>query len=425
MKQKLALKPIIHELPMPILQQPEVLTLDNGLKLFVLRSTNAEIFKAELIVEAGRPHETDRLTSRGTSRQIREGSRQYSSDAFAELFDFHGASLSVPTQMDVACFQLFTLRRHAHVLVPALADALMYPAFGKLEFDVFTRTSVAELQMEMSKPESMAYRYLTEFLYGAEHAYGYNSTPEMYASLTPDHLRAFHAARYTPKNTSMILSGNITDDALKLVSDTFGAWTVPEAQGVGKNLPKAAPYYAPKHVHLPLKKSEQSAIKIGRRMFNRHHPDYLAMGLLNTVLGGYFGSRLMSNVREKQGLTYNIYSSYDVLRSDGFFYIASEVNKRKTQKALTAIYGEMKRLQDEPIPQDELQMVHNYISGMMLMATDGSLNQSNLLKSLVIDSLTIADFEAEMEKLRGIGPETLQRVAQEWLKPEEMWQVIV
>jgi zinc protease len=424
MKQKSALKPSIQALPLPLLQQAEELSLANGIKLYVLRSTNADIFKAELIVEAGRPHETQVLTSRGTSKLVREGSRGFTSDAFAELLDFHGASLSIPSHMDVVAFQLYTLRRHAPALVPALADALMYPAFGKVEFDVFIRTSVAELQMEMSKPESMAYRHLTEFLFGADHPYGYNSTPEIYQSLTQEHLREFHQARYAPEHTSVLLSGNITDDALKLVSDTFGSWTVSGAQSGKVNLPKA-PIYPPQHLKLPLKKSEQSAIKIGRRLFNRQHHDYIAMGLLNTVLGGYFGSRLMSKVREKQGLTYNIYSSFDLLRSDGFFYIASEVNKRKVQKALTAIYDEMKRLQDEPIPQDELQMVLNYISGMMLMATDGPLNQSNLLKSLVIDGLTIRDFQAEMEQLRGIGPDVLQRVAQQWLNAEDMWQVIV
>jgi zinc protease len=419
--------PLIHPAPAAILPEPEVVKLDNGIDVYILHSNVLDVLKMEVLVEAGRPHETTKLTARTTSKMIREGNKSLSAEAFAELFDFHGATFSCPSHMDVAAFQLYTLRRHAKELVPAVAEALRFPNFGLHELDLFKQAATAELALELSKPEALAYRHLTEFLYGAEHPYGYNSTSELYAQITPEHLRAFHTECYTPERTALIISGNVTSEVMSIVQSAFESWplTGKDSNLFGQVSAPKAPITDPLKLKMPLKASDQTAIKIGRRLFGRHHPDYLPMGLLNMVLGGYFGSRLMTNVREKKGYTYNIYSSFDVLRDDGFLYIASEVNKRKTTKAISAIHDEMKKLQDDPISDTELQMVKNYLSGMTLMAVDGSLNQSNLLKSLVIDQIGVLDFQREVNQIAEITPAALQALAQRWLSPDEMWEVVV
>ncbi len=424
MRVKVPVKPVLYQIPQVSLPEPQMLSLANGLAVYVLADSSLDLLKLEWLIEAGRPHEQQKLSARATAKMLREGNRNQTAAQFAELLDFHGASLVVPNQMDIADIQLYTLAKHSSALIPAMADAIQFPAFGKLDFDTFVRNAIAELSLETGRPEAMAYRYLTEFLYGTDHPYGYNSTPQMYEALTTDHLRAFHKRRYSPATSTLILSGNVTAKVLDIVQDSFGSWTNTEADVVERNLPKAQET-PPQKRYLPLKHTDQIAIKIGRRMFNRHHPDFAGVNLLNTVLGGYFGSRLMTQVREKKGLTYNIYSSFDLLRDDGFLYIGSEVNKRKRKQALTAIYDEMKRLQDHAIPTDELQMVKNYLAGMMLMSTDGPLNQGNLLKSLVIDGLSPQDFAREQETWMALGPEQLLVLAQKWLDTEHYWEVIV
>ena len=424
MRYKHKIQPAIVPSQVPLLHNPEVITLANGLELHVLELGDLDILKMEVIVEAGRPHEWKRLTARCTSKMVREGNRRYTSETFAEHIDFYGASLSVPSHMDVSSFQLFTLTKHGGQLIPAVAEAILFPAFGKKDLQTFIQNSVADLTVELGKPETIAYRHLTELLFGADHPYGYNSTSEMYQKITTDDLHEFHLGRYHPQHTKVILSGKVTKDVVKQVEDAFGSWSTNLAAVRTVDLPKAD-IKTPQKVKIQLKDSDQSAIKIGRRLFNRHHPDYIGMGLLNTVLGGYFGSRLMTNIREKKGYTYNIYSSYDVLRDDGFFYIASEVNKRKAKAALREIYIEVEKLRNEMIPESELLMVKNYLAGMILMAVDGPINQSNLLRSLVVDGMTIDDFQAEMAQLPFITPEYLQKIAQEWLNPDEMWEVIV
>jgi zinc protease len=425
MKYKQLAAPPIYPSPLPVLPQPEIIILPNGLEIYILNNSNSEALKMEVLVEAGRPHEQIKLTSRATSHLVREGCKGYTAEAFAEHLDFHGASLSVPMHMDIAAFQLYTLRKHASALIPALSDAIIYPTFGQAQLDLFVQSSVAELKLELGKAESLAYRHLTEFLYGADHPYGYNSVPAMYDTLTPDHIRAFHEQRYRPDQIRILCSGHVTPEVLDVLQASFGNWasTQPSSWPIAGALSDTD--MPPQKRSLPLKSSEQTAIKIGRKLFHRQHPDYIKMGLLNTVLGGYFGSRLMKNIREEQGLTYNIYSSYELMRHSGFLYIASEVNKRKCGKAIAAIHGEMRRLQDEPITLEELDMVKNYISGMMLMAVDGPLNQSNLLKSLVMDGLAVSHFDAEMIQMVNTTPEDLQLLAQQWLNPEDMWEVVV
>jgi zinc protease len=424
MQNKHMLQPEISASALPVLTNPELIMLPNGIKLYVLELGDLDILKMEVIIEASRPHEWKKLTARCTSKMIREGNRSYTAEAFAEHIDFYGATLSVPSHMDIASFQLFTIKKHAAQLIPAVAEAIRYPAFGKKELNTFTQNAIAELTIELGKAETLAYRKFTEFLYGADHPYGYNSTAEMYRAIDIEDLHEFHKGRYHPHLTSIILSGKITKEVVQIVEDAFGSWTSLLSDERKIDLPKA-PILPPQNIKIPLKNSDQAAIKLGRRLFNRHHPDYIGMGLLNTILGGYFGSRLMTNIREKKGYTYNIYSSFDILRGDGYFYIASEVNKRKTKAALQEIKLEVEKLRNEPIPEAELQMVKNYISGMMLLAVDGPLNQSNLLRSLVIDGMSITEFDAEMAQLSGITTQHLHQLAQRWLDPESFWQVIV
>jgi predicted Zn-dependent peptidase len=276
--------------------------------------------------------------------------------------------------------------------------------------------------VELDKVEVLAYRQITEAMFGAGHPYGYNSTPDMYRAITREDLHHYHRQWYTPANGMIFVSGDVSDHTLELLNRYFGQTP---AHGVRPHFEWSQTLPSPTVQRLPKDGSLQTAIKIGRRMFNRKHPDYNGMYVLNTILGGYFGSRIMLNIREKRGFTYNIYSTLDAMMHDGYFYIATEVNPDKTKATIRQIFKEIQRLREEPVPAEELAMVRNYLMGMLLNGLDGPLNSSDVVKGLITEGLSADQFNSLVHTILNITPEELQELAQRYFQADAFWTVTV
>jgi zinc protease len=414
--------PVIQPVGRLDLPVPQVVRLDNGMPVYVLNFPEQEILKVEAVYRAGRPEEDKRLVSRATARLAREGTRSMAAATIAEHIDFYGGSLSIPSNMDTASFSLFSLHRYIGELLPVFAEILHEPTFPADELATFQRNSVQELFVDLDKEEVLAYRKVTELIFGNEHPYGYNSTPEDYAALTRDDLFRHFERWYTPANGRLFASGRVDESVLGLLNQHFGQTP---ARGEVPAFESFVPETNRSRLHIPHAGSLQTAIKIGRRLFNRHHPDYNGMYVLNTILGGYFGSRLMMNIREKRGLTYNIYSTADAMLHDGYFYIATEVHTGKVSAALKQIYAEMKNLCEMPVPEAELDMVRNYLLGMLLNGLDGPLNISDVVRTLVTEDLPFDAFDTLVHTIRTISPEQIQHLARRYLQPEDFWVVTV
>jgi len=418
--------PVIHEVSHLTLPCPELVRLDNGIPLYVLDYPGQEIVKLEAVFRVGRPEEEKRLAARATSRLLREGTLQKTGAEIAEHLDFYGASVNIPTNLDTSSFSLFSVRKYAKEVIPTFAEMLQSPAFREDELENFRRTNIQELLVELEKGETVAYRKVTELIFGEHHPYGYNSMPEDYLAIQRSDLQQFYDTWYTPANCLLFASGRIDGEVLELINQHLGS--VP--QGARPSAParrSPLPYLpvVPKKVAVPLPGSLQTAIKIGRRLFDRNHPDFNGLVILNTVLGGYFGSRLMTNVREKKGFTYNIYSTVDAYLQDGCMYIATEVSPEKSAAAVRAIFSEMKKLREKPIPEEELSMVRNYILGMLLNGLDGPINSSDMVRNQIVENQTPEMFEAMVQTVRNISGEDLQALAQQYLQPNDFWVVKV
>lgn len=424
--------PVIHEVRHLALPRPELLRLDNGIPVYVLDYPGQEIVKVEAVFRAGRPEEEKRLAARATSRLLREGTLQKTGAEIAEHLDFYGASLNVPTSLDTSSFVLFSLKKYAHEVIPVFAEMLQSPSFPEDELETFRRTSIQELLVELEKGETVAYRKVTELIFGEHHPYGYNSVPEDYKAIQRADLQHFFDTWYTPANCLLFASGRIDDGVLKLLNQHLGTrrtvdgtrLTVDGGWWTVDGIPSTV-HRQPSTVQISLPGSLQTAIKIGRKLFDRSHPDFNGLMVLNTVLGGYFGSRLMTNIREKKGYTYNIYSTVDAYMRDGCFYIATEVSPDKSAAAVRAIFSEVKKLREKPVPEEELSMVRNYILGMLLNGLDGPINSSDMVRNQIVENQSPENFEALVQTVRDITPETLQCLAQQYLQPKDFWVVTV
>lgn len=421
--------PPLHPIRQLAVPRPVLKRLTNGIPLYVLDFPAQEVVKIELVFRVGRLEERQKLLARATSRLMREGTLQHSGAELAELIDFYGGSVSTPTNLDTTNFSLFCLKKYAAELVPLLAEILSAPTFPEKELATFSETAIAELSVELEKGDVLAYRKVTELIFGAHHPYGYNSVPADYEALRREALAGHHAEWLRPEHCFVVASGGIDASVLALIDEHLG--TIQASQPATEHALSVAPVPAPgptkktQRVHVDLPGSLQTAISIGRRTFTRKHPDYIGLFILNTILGGYFGSRLMTNIREKKGFTYHIYSTLDAMMHDGCLYIATEVNREKTAATLRAIFAEMKKLRDNPVEDTELDMVRNYLLGMFLNGLDGPMNISDVVRGQLTDDMDWAFFDQLAHTIRNITAAEIQELAQRYLKQEDFWIVTV
>jgi zinc protease len=416
------ISPPIQEIRQLRLPAPQCIRLDNGIPLYMLDFPGQEIVKIEAIFFAGRPEEHRKLVSKATARLLRDGTRSRSGAEIAEHFDFYGAGLSIPSNLDTASISTFSLKKYLDHLIPVFAEVLRQPAFPEAELENFQRTGIQDMLVELEKVEVLAYRQITEMIFGAEHPYGYNSNIGDYESLQRSDLEQHFQRWYTPANGLLFAAGRIDDQVIRQLNQHLGQEPFRGERSVVR-LPE--PQQRPETIHLKQPGSLQTAIKIGRRSFSRTHPDANGFFVLNTLLGGYFGSRLMMNIREKKGFTYNIYSSNDSYLYDGCFYISTEVNANKTKATIREIFAEMQRLCEDDVPDSELEMVRNYLLGMLLNGLDGPLNTADVVRSLLVENLPMSTYDDLVQSIRDITPGDIRSLAQKYFRPEDFWIVTV
>jgi len=417
-----SIAPLIKQIEQIDLPSPNLYHLDNGIPVYEINKGTQDIIKVEIVFRAGRPYEHKRLAARATASLIKEGSVKYDSASISEQVDFYGGTLSTPYNLDTSNIVLYSLNRHLDKLLPIAEEVIKRPIFPVDELESYIKQSKQRLQVELQKNDVIAYRKITEYIFGADHPYGYNSFPDTYEALTREDLLAHHRRNYTKDNCTIFISGKSNKETIKKINHYFGQSM---AEGLNEMISFPSPMPSPTKVKIPHADSVQSAIRIGRRLFDRKHKDFKSMYLVNTILGGYFGSRLMNNIREDKGYTYNIYSSIDSMRHDGCFYIGTEVGNEFVEATKAEIYKELDILQTELVGEQELMMVRNYLLGNLLTMFDGPFNTGEVIKTMVLDDLPKQSFFDLLETIKIISPEQIRDLAQTYFKSEDLWEVVV
>lgn len=400
---------------------PVVHTLDNGIPVHEINMGTQEVLKLEMIFFAGRWWEKSPLAARATGTMLKEGTLSKTSAQIAEHIDFYGANISTSGGLDVAGATIYCMTRHLEQLLPVLQEILMTPTFPQEELDIFIERRCQQLMIEGAKVEVVAYRELTAALFGEAHPYGYNSTPDLYRSLEREALLQHFKQCYTSQNACFILSGKPASDSIALINKYLGQLPIGERRICTHTIQP----HSEQKLGFELPGALQSAIRVGRRWVSRRHPDYPGLFVLNTLLGGYFGSRLMANIREDKGYTYGIFSSMDMMLHDSYFYIGTEVATDVTEKTLEEIYKELKILKETLVSKEELERLRNYMLGNLLATLDGPFNVAQVSRALILEKLEFSFFDKMVDCIKTIQPEELQALARKYLKTEDMTEVIV
>lgn len=414
--------PQVSEIETFKLPKYEKITLNNGIPVVLLNANDPDIIKLDIVFNAGRFQEDDRAVAKTTAIVLKEGTTNMNSAKIAETLDYYGASLSSDASMDTATIQVYCMGKYFSNVLEIVNDILTNPIFPEEELQKFKIRILEKLKVELAKNGVLAYRHFTEKIFGEKHPYGYNTEAIDYKNIRREQLVNHFNKYYTPNSCKIFITGNITDDKLNALNNTIGKLEQKETQAQKQYdqqiLTSGLFKYDTERIH-------QTAIRIGRKMFIRTHEDYPGMYLLNTVLGGYFGSRLSANLREDKGYTYGIYSSLDMMLKDGYFNISTDVGNEYLENTLTEIYKEIKNLQTKHIENDELILVKNYIKGNFLSLVNGHLNTINIIKTIEMAGLEKDFFTDFLNKITQTDKHQLMDLANKYLNRTDLIEIQV
>lgn len=396
--------------------------LSNGIPVYVLDGGTQDVIKLDVMVGAGSQFASQKLIAPLTGLMLNEGTASKTAHQVAEQFDYYGAYFQPTIEKDNAFIGLVTIGRYFKETLPLFFEVLNESIFPEKELGILLERRRQKFLVEMEKTGFLAREAFNEQLFGASHPYGMKTAEHLYGETSRDMLWDFYKTHYHAGNYALLLSGKITDEALQLLDDSFGKLARP-----GKNIPVGSAINSRiTNEPLVVEKAEavQSSIRCGLLTVNKNHQDYIPLKILTTILGGYFGSRLMKNIREDKGYTYGIHGMQVSLQQAGYMAIAADVKAEFTREAYLEILKEIERLRTEPVSEAELQLVRNYLMGDMLQMFDGPFATSETFKAVVQFGLNFDYFEQMRKTLLAITPETLMETARNYYHTDKLTTVI-
>jgi predicted Zn-dependent peptidase len=405
------------------IDDPVEIKLDNGMAAYLIEAGEEEVTRIDFIVKAGSAYQDKSLVAGNVCKLLKEGTKNYSSAQIANLFDYFGSYLSTSISKDKATITLYSLTKHLERLLPVVSDMLKEALFQTQEIDLHLHMQRQEFLVNREKVKYKAQFEFNRMVFGAGTAYGQIVELDDFDKVERDDLVRFFKTHYNVKNTYIVVSGKTNHKVPELLNKHFGSGL---SQDVNKNDSiRFVGTNGIKEKFIEKPGAMQSAIRIGRPMINKTHPDYNRFILLNTILGGYFGSRLMSNLREDKGFTYGVSSFTLNFRHGAAFSIATQVNAKHTREAIDEICNEMKKLRQTKISSKEIKLVKNYIYGTFLRNFDGPFALSERFSSVKDFGLSFDYYRKSLEEILLITADDLIETANKYLNPDDMIKLVV
>ena len=409
---KLELKPYEHY------------TLDNGVPVYSISAGAQEVLQIEMVFYAGNFFEQHKGIAAATNFLLKNGTTTRNAFQINEAFEYYGAYCNRACYNETAVLTLHTLTKHITKLLPVMQDMLTDSIFPQQELEIYQQNSRQRLQVNLQKAEFVAGRLIDSYLFGEQHPYGTYTRMEDIDGLNIAEIKKFYEQYYLKGNCVLFVAGNIPAELPQLLNKYFGKLTLAKPPA---GLPgiKAIPATKKKYRIQNDVDSVQGAIRIASAFPNRHHPDFKKVIILNNVFGGFFGSRLMSNIREDKGYTYGIHSYLQNHMQESAWMISTEAGKDVCEATIEEIYKEMKLLRDEKIGEEELLLVRNFMIGGILGDLDGPFQIMAKWKNIILNNLTESYFYESIDEIKTVSADELQEMANKYLVPEKFYELVV
>jgi zinc protease len=396
--------------------------LKNGAKVYAIDAGAEEVMLVEWIFSAGNYFEEQNLVAATTNFLLRNGTTKKTAFQINEHFEYFGSYLNRSCHHETAAITLHCLTKHIGELLHVVKELITDSTMPQEELAIYQQNMKQRLKVNLKKSDFVAGRLIDAYLFGEQHPYGRFSSAEEYDALQRKQLLDFYKKYYQQGKLIMFVAGKLPANLEKLLNDNFGDLPNNKIDRNEITIQSATEKKA-RVTNDP--DGVQGAIRIARPFPNRHHPDFLKVQMLNALFGGFFGSRLMSNIREDKGYTYGIHSFLQNHIQHSAWMISTEAGKEVCEATIEEVYKEMKRLREEPVKEDELLLVRNYMMGSILGELDGPFQIIARWKNIILNDLDSSYFYNSINTIKTIPAEELQELAQKYLQPEAFYELVV
>ncbi|MBN1925426.1 MAG: insulinase family protein [Prolixibacteraceae bacterium] len=417
-KRRPAVKPVSSfRFPMP-----EKRKLTNGIEVWGLYGGSQEITKIDFMFDAGTWYQPANLIAGFTNGFLNQGTTQRSAQQIAETFDNSGAYLHLAADQQFGNVSVLTLNKHFDPVLAETAGLIFHPTFPEKEISAQIAKKRQRFIVENKKVKVLARKHFSQVLFGDEHPYANTNQLDDYDGVTREALLKFHDENYLRRPCRIVVSGKYPENVFEMLDALFGQHILDDGSddAVGHSIKGKEQ----KRHFVEKADALQCAIQMGRLVPGRNHPDFPGLLVLTTLLGGFFGSRLMANLREDKGYTYGIGANLLTHRNASYIAIMSEVGAKVYKAALAEIYYEIERLRNEPVGKAEMEVVRSYMLGDMLRGIDGIIANSESLKSLLETDMDFSFLETVLKKIQTIQPDEIQQLAEKYLHSDSLYEVV-
>ncbi len=419
--------PVVHSYNIDI-RHSEDMTMQNGVKMSCVKLDDTHLVRLDFYFKGGQWLQDKQLQARLAFSQLKSGSKSMSCDVIDERLDYYGATINVISTLSYSTVVAQCLDKNLDGVLDILRSIFDAPMYDAERFALAVEEMKTGYSINSCRTDYQCKTRFYSALYGADHPMGVNTTISDYDSITVDDLKSYRSKYIGSNNCHLILSGNVCKEVVDKVSSRFGV----DSWGCDVDkVESLAPYVTPdltggiKIRHVMDKPTVQSSVRIGCRLPATSHADTPFIKLYMTILGGYFGSRLMSNIREDKGYTYGISCRKFEVPFQPTFVILSDCANEYLVPLIAEVRKELERLICAPVGEAELSMVKNIIGGQMCHANDGGFNQIMSYINILSSGITIDDYVRSYEIIKQATADDVMRIAREYFAPNALVECAV
>lgn len=397
---------------------PQQINLKKGSDLFVLRGGTQEVVRLELIAPAGKWYEPFLGIAHFTANQLDKGTRTRSSYQLASLFDDYGAHVEITPGNDFITLTVYALTKNVREVVSVLVEIILEANFPEQELVQAKSIFLQNLKVSEEKTSYVAGKLFRKEIFG-DHPYGTELDAAAVDAIDREMLE--HYLQQQLVKFQAIVSGNVSETIIKELVQVLGQ--LPTKEMVEKEIKHAIPGVS--NLYQPKEGSVQSTIRFGKRTINRQHQDFFDLLFLTHILGGYFGSRLMKNIREEKGLTYGIHASLQPLKREAFFVIGADVNRENRELTVQEIQHELNKLATEPVPANELEAARNHFIGSLQSEVTNAFAHGDKFKTILLNNLPVDYYQRMINRVDALTAHDLQQMAAKYFVSSSFTEVSV
>lgn len=401
---------------------PSKATLSNGAKFFHISTPGLNAVKIEVVCKGQRASLplVHTLVPSFTLQMVQEGTDTMEAEEIANFFDFYASEVHPMLSYGHEGLGLLSTKKHLDQVIPVFITLFTQATFPEDILEKRKSHRRLSLKLENEKTSSRAGKLFRQCLFGSTHPYGVDTKEKHIDIITPDLLN-FYYKNLLWQDLEVFITGDFDSQELEKLESEFGK--IPNRKGQDPVLlPKADSVQS---IHEPRANAVQSSIRLGIMSIPNTHPDFIALNVFNTILGGYFGSRLIKNIREEKGHTYGIYSILSEIGESHYWIVSADVQKEYYQEVINEIYHEIEKLATEKVDEDELEVVRNYMIGQMLKQFSSSFNLMDSFKTVHHAHLDLSYFSKKLEFLKSFTADDILQMGQKYFQDRKLTEVVV